>query len=298
MEVLVAAAVVAGRQALAAPPYDPQRRAGRRAPVTFLQDAPGGGPHDGGMRSSVRPPRPWSCAIVLASAVGCASAAAVRAPGNTEAVLRAQTQALLDAIAAGNAAVWDRYVDPQILYVSEAGELETKAQLLAELKPLPPGISGKIAIGRFEVRQHGDSAVVLHVDEEDENYFGHPIHAQYLTTATWRHGPDGWKLIATQVLATLIDPPAIALPAAQLDEYAGAYQLTEAIRTTIRREGDHLVGERTGRPAQELRVEARDVVFVPGQPRSRKVFQRDAGGRITGFADRREARDVVWTRLP
>jgi hypothetical protein len=40
------------------------------------------------------------------------------------------------------------------------------------------------------------------------------------------------------------------------------------------------------------------VLFAPGQPRSRKVFQRDAGGRITGFADRREARDVVWTRLP
>src|SRR5882672_507775 len=229
MEVLVAAAVVAGRQALAAPPYDSERWAGRwagrRGRVTFLQDAPGGGPHDGGMRSSVRPLRPWSCAIVLASAVGCASAAAVRGPGNTEAVLRAQTQALLDAIAAGDAAVWDRYVDPRILYASDAGALETKAQLLAELRPLPPGISGKIAIGRFEVRPHGDTAGVLHVDGEDENYFGHGIHAQYLTTATWRLGPDGWKLIATQVLATLLDPPAVALPAAQLDEYAGTYQL-------------------------------------------------------------------------
>lgn len=222
----------------------------------------------------------------------------MRGPASTEAVLRAQTQELLDAITAGNPAVWDRYVDPRILYVSEAGEVESKAQLLDELKPLPPGISGKIAVGRFEVHQHGDTAVVLHVDEEDEDYFGHPIHAQYMTLATWRLGPDGWKLIATQVLATLLDPPAVALSAAQLDEYAGTYQLTEAIRYTIRRDGDRLIGERTGRPAQELRVEARDVLFVPGQPRSRKVFQRDAGGRITGFADRREARDVVWPRLP
>lgn len=79
----------------------------------------------------------------------------------------------------------------------------------------------------------------------------------------------------TQVLATLIDPPAIALPAAQLDEYAGTYQLTEAIRYPIRRDDEHLIDERTGRPAQELRVEARDVMFVPGQPRSRKIFQRD-----------------------
>ncbi|TMQ06046.1 MAG: DUF4440 domain-containing protein [Deltaproteobacteria bacterium] len=220
----------------------------------------------------------------------------MRAPGNTQAVLRARTQEMLDAIAAGNAAVWDRYVDPQIVYVSEAGDVEGKAQLLAELKPLPAGISGKIEIGRFEVRQHGDTAVVLHLDEEYEDYFGHAIHAQYLNTATWRLRPDGWKLIGMQVLATLIDPPAIALSAAQLDEYVGTYQLTDAIGYTIRRDGDRLIGERTGRPAQELRVEARDVMFVPGQPRSRKVFQRDAQGRITGFADRREGRDVVWTR--
>src|SRR5262249_18512199 len=93
---------------------------------------------------------------------------------------------------------------------------------------------------------------------------------------------------------TLLDPPAIALPAAQLDEYAGTYELTEAIRYTIRRDGDRLIGERTGRPAQELRVEARDVLFVPGQPRSRKIFQRDAGGRVTGFAGRRGGGGGVW----
>jgi hypothetical protein len=180
--------------------------------------------------------------------------------------------------------------------VSEAGEVENKAQLLAEVKPLPAGISGRIEIGRFEVHQHGDTAVALHVDEEYEDYFGHQIHAQYLNTATWRLGPGGWKLVATQVLATLIDPTAIALPAAQLDDYAGTYQLTDAIHYTIRRDGDRLIGERTGRPPQDLKVEARDVMFVPGQPRSRKIFQRDAQGRITGFADRREARDVVWQR--
>lgn len=55
---------------------------------------------------------------------------------------------------------------------------------------------------------------------------------------------------------------------------------------------------RTDRKAQELRIEARDVMFVPGQPRSRKIFQRDAAGRITGFADRREGRDVAWIRRP
>jgi hypothetical protein len=216
-------------------------------------------------------------------------------PPDSRTMLRAHTQELLDAVTAGDPKVWDRHVDPGILYVTEAGELETKASLLAQLEPLPPGISGKLAIARFEVRLHGDTAVVMHVDDESVDYFGHPIHAQYMTTATWRYR-RGWKLVGTQVHAMLIDPPAVTLPADQLDEYVGTYWLTETISYTIKRAGDGLVGQRsTGKP-QPLRVEVRDVLFVPGQPRSRKIFLRDAAGRIDRIADRREARDVVWTR--
>jgi hypothetical protein len=94
----------------------------------------------------------------------------------------------------------------------------------------------------------------------------------------------------------LIDPPAITLPAARLNEYAGSYRLTAEITYTLRRDGDKLVGQRTGREPVTLAIEASDVFFVPGQPRSRKIILRDASGRITGLADRREGRDIVWTR--
>jgi hypothetical protein len=222
---------------------------------------------------------------------------AVRAPVDPTPVLRKHTQDLLDAIAIGDRAVWDRLLDPKIVYLSEAGELEDKAKLLAELVPLPTGISGHIEMSKFEVAQHGEIAVVFHADEETEDYFGHVLHAQYLNTATWRLGEGGWKLIGQQVYASLLDPPAIALPAAQLDAYVGTYALTDAIHYTIRRDGDHLVGQRDGRPPQVLQVEARDVLFVADQPRSRKIFGRDATGKVTQFADRREARDVVWPRV-
>jgi len=45
-----------------------------------------------------------------------------------------------------------------------------------------------------------------------------------------------------------------------------------------------------------LSVEVRDVLFVKGQPRSRKVFQRDQSSQVIGFADRREGVDVAWKR--
>jgi ketosteroid isomerase-like protein len=242
----------------------------------------------------------WPLAIALGSMfTGCATGAGARAPDavpDASAVLRQQTQELLDAVTAGDPRVWDRYLDPQIIYVSEAGEVEGKAQLLAEVKPLPTGISGRIEIGKLEVRQHGDVAIVFHTDEEFENYFGHQLHAQYLNVNTWQRGAAGWKQIAAQVYASLLDPPSITLPADQLDDYVGTYDLTDAIHYTVRRDGAQLVGERTGRPAQALQIEARDVCFVAGQPRSRKIFLRDSHGRVTGFADRREARDVVWPR--
>lgn len=237
--------------------------------------------------------------LLLAIAIlagGCAAVRSTRGPADAVVVLKRQTQELLDAVTAGDARVWDRYLDPGVVYVSEAGVRQTKADLLAEIKPLPAGISGSLAISRFEVELFDDTAVVVHVDDETENYFGQTITAQYLCTATWRLSSDGWRMISQQVHAMLVDPPAIALPSEQLDDYVGTYRLTDEITYTIQRDGDHLIGERTGRPPQPLRAEARDVWFVPGQPRSRKVFRRDAHGRVNGFADRREARDIVWMR--
>ncbi|HET9626946.1 MAG TPA: DUF4440 domain-containing protein [Kofleriaceae bacterium] len=242
------------------------------------------------MRSKLWP------SVLVTCAASCAPTG-VRAPADSAPVLRQYTQEMLDAIAAGDRAPWDRYLDPAVLYVSEAGDVEDKPRLLAELVPLPAGITGHIELGRFEVRAHGDTAVVFHADEETEIYFGHELHAEYLNVATWRHTAAGWRVIAQQVYASLRDPPAIALPAAQLDDYVGTYALTDAIHYTIRRDGDHLIGQRDGRPAQPLLVEARDVLFVAGQPRSRKVFGRDAAGKVVQFADRREARDVVWPRV-
>jgi hypothetical protein len=57
------------------------------------------------------------------------------------------------------------------------------------------------------------------------------------------------------------------------------------------------MGTRESRPPVELKAELADVLFVPGQPRSRDIFQRDAKGRIIGFVSRREERDVVFKRI-
>jgi hypothetical protein len=235
-------------------------------------------------------------AAVVLACTAVSSDAVARQGKDPASILKMQTQALLDAVAAGDVRVWDRYLDASVIYLAEDGTRKTKADLLKEIQPLPRGVSGSISIGTFNTRLHGNVAITTHDDHERENYYGHALTAEYRATDTWLQTPAGWKLVASQVHAVLVDPPAIRLDAARLDEYVGVYRLTPEITYSIRRTGAALSGERTGRPAQMLNTEAADVFFVPGQPRVRKIFLRGSNGRVVAFVDRREGRDVRWER--
>ena len=233
----------------------------------------------------------------LALSFGLALSARVRADENVPDLLKRQTQQLVDAISSGSAEVWDRYLDADVRYVDESGTVLTKKQMVEQTRPLPPGVSGSIRVTEFDVAAHGDVAVATYVNDESENYHGHELHCRYRTIETWRKTAGGWRLIAGQVLALRTDPPSVTLPEALRREYCGRYALTAEIAYEIRCAGPALQGQQTGRQVEELRAEAPDVLFVPGKPRYRYVFLRDAGGRITGFAQRREAWDLVWTRV-
>ncbi|HEV2853811.1 MAG TPA: DUF4440 domain-containing protein [Thermoanaerobaculia bacterium] len=213
-------------------------------------------------------------------------------------VLRRQTLEMVDAISAGGAAVWQRYLDDKAVYTAEDGSVSTKAQMVEQIKPLPEGVSGNLKVIDFKATVHGATAVTNYVIDEDEVYHGHKLHCQYRTTDTWLKTPAGWRLIAAQVLALRTDPPAIQLTPRQMEQYAGRYELTPEITYEIRLKDGALEGQQTGRKAEPLRAEVADVLFVPGKPRYRKVFQRGSGGHITGFAERREAWDLVWKRVP
>jgi len=210
--------------------------------------------------------------------------------------LEQNTRALFSALTRGDRKVWDDFLAPDIVYAAEDGSLKDKAKLLSEVTPLPPTITATLEVLRFQVRRHGDTAIASYVTEETESYFGQTIHASYLETDTWMSFPSGWKIVASQVLALRTDPPEVMLPPAELDAYVGVYRLTPEVTYEIRREGNRLVGQRKGREATPLKAEVRDVFFVPGDNRIRKIFQRGPDGRVTKFVERRESWDVQWKR--
>jgi ketosteroid isomerase-like protein len=230
------------------------------------------------------------CGAPRADAEDAAATAAV------ENELRTMTQELLDAIAPGNAALWDRYVDDAIIHVDETGAVRGKAELLATLTPLPPGLNGSIGIDTFRVSLHGDVAVVAHEDQEHLDYYGQTLASRFRSLDTWRKTPQGWRLIAEQTTAVLKDPPSMTLPREALCAFAGRYRLTDQIETTIVCDDQGLVARREGRPDVRYLAETADMFFAAGQPRTRRYFRRDAGGAVMGFVDRREGEDILWRR--
>ena len=224
-------------------------------------------------------------------------ASAVPALADDRALLTQHEQEMADAVAAGDVAVWDKYLDPDVVYAEEDGSHKGKAGMLKEIAPLPKGLSGEIKIDLLSYHEDGDTAVALFRQNEIEHYFGQTIHAKYLTTTVWKQRGRSWKQIAGQVIAERTDPPAIALSAGELKKFAGTYKLKNSEPMYVLTvESGKLMGARNGHKPAEWRAETRDVFFVPGDPRIRKIFQYDANGKVTRLVERRESWDIVWDK--
>ena len=214
-----------------------------------------------------------------------------------ENVLRNYTQQLLDAIAPGDKAPWEKLLAPTFLRMNEEGKVETKAQLLNELDPLPPGLNGRLRIDTFQVSFDHDLAVVAHEDQEELDYHGQTLRSRFRSFDMWRRTSAGWRLVGQHTAAVLKDPPAMAVSWRDSCEYAGTYRLAASIDLTIHCTPTGLVASRNGRPDVPYRMEIPDLFFSPGQPQTRRIFLRNGHSGISGFVDRREGEDIHWNKI-
>jgi ketosteroid isomerase-like protein len=206
--------------------------------------------------------------------------------------LRAKDQLLLNAVHSGDRAAWEKNTSSDFIYVEEGG-IQNRADFL---KGLEPDSQEPLKIRQYELHLSGDTALVVHHDEIPVTDVRAKSNGEYLMTETWQRMGGEWKLRIVHIDAVRTDPPAISLTHTQIDELVGTYH-AETLTYTIRRDGDRILAKRSGRSEVELKAETRDVLFLPGDTRARRVFQRDAEGRVTSFARRDENTDTIWTRM-
>lgn len=227
-----------------------------------------------------------------------AGSGAARADEDVSALLKRQTQAFSDAGKQGDAAVLDRYLDPDVVFFNETGEPATKQDMVSGATPPPAGAPRQtITTTDWNCVVHGDVAVASFIDVLDQTIGGKPVQLKFRSVETWLKRDGQWRMIGSETLTLEGDPPAIEADAGTLDAYAGRYSAGPDLTITFTRKGGELLASVNGGPQTVQKLEARDLVFTPGRGAARKVFQRDDHGRITGFAYLRPGSDLFFKRV-
>lgn len=232
---------------------------------------------------------------VAALALAGALLAALTAETPSDAELVARSRALMAAIAPGEVEIWRDTVAPDAVFTDEEGHVRSGAETVKEIRPLPPGYSGQIKLENTRVDRYGRTAVVTYDAMETEAIFGQTLHTHYRTTDVYQPVDGAWRIVASQIQVLPSEAKPLA-QAAPLRDFAGAYRLGPTDRVTITVEGGVLYATRGTQPREALIALGGDHFARKGRNRGERIFVRDATGRVTGFADRRDNNDLIWRR--
>src|SRR5947207_13773293 len=112
----------------------------------------------------------------------------------TQEELVRRTQELFDAVVPGNQGPWEKYFADDCIFADEKGRTLNKAQLIADIAPLPKGYSGTIKVAKAQSIIHGDAAILSYDLDETETIFGQNLTARYHATDTLLRRNDIWQI--------------------------------------------------------------------------------------------------------
>jgi ketosteroid isomerase-like protein len=216
---------------------------------------------------------------------------------DVSALLKKQTEAFSDAGQKGDGATMAKMLDDDVVFFNEGGDQATKKDMAAPGVPPTKGVSVKMTVQDWHCVVHGNVAVASFIDDQQMDFHGQPFHAKYRSVETWMKEGNDWRMIGSETIALQDDPAAVALPPKALDDYVGTYASSPDTKFVFTRKGGDLMASLDGGPATLQKAELRDVFFTPGRSRFRKIFLRDANGRVTAFVNRREGHDILFKRV-
>jgi Domain of unknown function (DUF4440) len=234
--------------------------------------------------------------IAVAVCMAWAGRTAAQVPPKDSAYLVATTQALLDAVTAGDSTVWAPNLAPEWFLTDEEGQHTTREAFLARLRPLPPGQQGRLQLTRWHLTGGSDVAVMSYDASEEHDFYGQRLTTRFHVTDMYVRRNGRWLQLASQVTALPTPISGKALDLRRAREYSGAYELTPEIRLTVTAGDSGLGLESAGRPPQRL-FALDDRIFIRHGLRGFWVFERDSTGMVAALVNWRDNNAVVWRRV-
>lgn len=209
---------------------------------------------------------------------------------------RATEQQLMDAVAKGDRAVWDRVMDPACVITTEEGQVLGKARFLDELRPMPAGLTGDISVQDLTVQQIENMAVVRFLADEWQTVFGQRISTRYRVTDVFRRDREEWKMVSSHVSLVTHDPPPQEVSKDQWPAFVGAYRLLpDGWTFTVELRDGLLYGGRDPKKLRQL-IPLAPNAFVLSGSLGEWFFVTEKGA-VTHLLSFRKLEPLVWTRV-
>lgn len=211
---------------------------------------------------------------------------------------RSTTQALYDAVAGGDTAVWDRVLAENCMITTEDGEVLGKSAFLKQMRPLPSGSSGRIRVRDLTVQRVGAAAIVHYWLDETEDIFEQRLKTVYVETDVYRRSADGWRMLAAQLTVVPRDLEPIEVDSGLWPALEGEYRLNDKATSRYQvfvRDGV-LYGGAERATATRLIPLAPLVFFQEGSIHT-MIFVRDRSGAVSEVRELHKYNEVRLKRV-
>ena len=207
-------------------------------------------------------------------------------------------QKLMDSIAVGDTAPWERVMDEGCVVTTEEGELIPKQEFLKQLKPLPNGLTGAIQVKELTVQEFPTFASVRFLADECELVFGQRLATQYRMTDTFRRDGTEWKLVASHASVVTRDPPQQVVSRDGWPGFVGRYRLLpDGWTFSVELRGGELYGGRDPHRMKRFVPMTANAFVLSGQL-GEWIFVTDERGRAIKILELRKFEPLVWSRDP
>jgi Domain of unknown function (DUF4440) len=186
-------------------------------------------------------------------------------------------------------------IDPSVVF-AEPGEVQTAAQLLAEVHPTV-GYKMVVENESPKVTNFGQTAVAVYRQNEKEIYGEQSLTTRVMVVDTYIKKDGNWVLIAHVELPEPLRRKSVKVNPAVLTQYAGQYEYGPGFVDTISVAGGKLMAQETGddKPS-ELQPLNEATFFVDGDD-GLVIFEKDASGKVSRYVYRTKGQELIAKKI-